>query len=153
MPNDMERSVKPEHSKVAAAFPFLFEADQPTSLVESDQDVEAFGHDDEAQPQAIAYRSDFFQKRVMMVIDVNARFSLRLPQPEASCVTRASPTLRGFRARKRHQADDRSCENETGERRLGGAAVRWFALMKCGGSTSYVIALRELLAICVAAEF
>lgn len=66
MPNDMERSVKPEHSKVAAAFPFLFEADQPTSLVESDQDVEAFGHDDEAQPQAIAYRSDFFQKRVMM---------------------------------------------------------------------------------------
>ena len=58
-----------------------------------------------------------------------------------------------FRARKRRQADDRSRENETGERRLGGAAVRRFGLMKCGGSTSHVITLQELVAICVAAEF
>ena len=48
--------------EAAAAFPFLLEADQPTSLAESDQDVDVFGHNDEAQAQAITFRSDFFQK-------------------------------------------------------------------------------------------
>ena len=51
-----------DQREAAAAFPFLLEADQPTSLAESDQDVNVFGHDDEAETQAITFRSDFFQK-------------------------------------------------------------------------------------------
>ena len=51
-----------DQREAAAAFPFLLEEDQPTSLAESDQDVDVFGHDDEAETQAITFRSDFFQK-------------------------------------------------------------------------------------------
>ena len=49
-------------SNATAAFPFLFERNQPTSLTKPDQDMDVFRHDDEAETKALVFCSDFLQK-------------------------------------------------------------------------------------------